>query len=88
MPSTEQPAESLAGLRAQLEHAGFSFHERTSKFHDGEYWWCWCGPLGFWDVESGSYMRTEADTELDALRHMIWYLKLAQAVMDDKGIVA
>jgi hypothetical protein len=76
--------EKLKGLREQLEGAGFSFHFEN-QFRD-RHWWCWCGPLSCWDTEVGDDYPTEAEAELDALHHMIGYLKLAQAVMDDKGI--
>jgi hypothetical protein len=75
----------LNGLRGQLEDAGFSFHQDDNG---NLHWWCWCGPLSCWDTEVGDDYPTEAEAELDALRHMIEYLKLAQAVMDEKGIVA
>lgn len=46
-------------MRALLESVGFTFHQGTADDGAIAHWFCWCGPEGNWDVESGEYEMTQ-----------------------------
>lgn len=60
-------------VRDRLEAAGFSFYHDGAAGDRRAYWWCWCGPLGEWDVENGYDCPSEEAAVLGAVDVLIYY---------------
>lgn len=75
MNTNTTPGSFYADVKAILAAQGFTWHTATKETHDssimedlhGKHWYCWCGPEGRWDVESGPTRDTEAEAVADAL---------------------
>lgn len=58
-------------VKEKLEAVGFSFHQENWLLD--QTWFCWTGPLGDWDIETGPYCRTESRAILSAIDRLIDY---------------
>jgi hypothetical protein len=71
-----------------LANHGFTFHFRPCDDVAGSpqvYWYCWCGPLGKWDVECGPDCNVESDAYLTAVNALANFAERAERTMQDVG---
>lgn len=66
-------------LAERMEARGFTFHGQNDdggiiSVPHAAHWWCWPGPLGNWDIETGKDCASEAAAVLSAQERWTTYM--------------
>lgn len=71
-------------IRTTMESVGFTFHSNESGMH----WYCWCGPEGRWDVESGpEYISEREAVASAAAKYVAFNEGIRIAIREHTGMI-